>query len=167
MAAREGAILTRSLGNTRFGEVPGTEPAKEALTAGTKRAQDAGATRVEGQLVEDDPVRRCSRSPANGQRIRSDRGRQPGDLHTVRAPARLGRFGRVAPSAVRRTHRAHDRGWQGLNSNGIGAGSDRLCVRLPVVFVFEKFGKRTDRRAVSRNLWSLAGGLGGGWRCDR
>ena len=55
MTAREGAILTRSLGDTRFGEVPGTEPAQEALATGAKRAQDAGATRVEGKLVEGDP----------------------------------------------------------------------------------------------------------------
>ena len=54
MTARQGAIPSAQLGDTRFHEVAGTPEAQEALRAGTKKAESAGAPRVEGELVEGD-----------------------------------------------------------------------------------------------------------------
>ena len=51
---QQGAIPSAQLGDTRFHEVAGTPEAKEALGAGTKKAENAGAPRVEGELVEGD-----------------------------------------------------------------------------------------------------------------
>ena len=53
--AREQASITAGLGDTRF-RVTGTEHAQEALDTAVTAARDAGATAVDGQLVEGDAV---------------------------------------------------------------------------------------------------------------
>ncbi|HEX8631299.1 MAG TPA: universal stress protein [Catenuloplanes sp.] len=54
MSAREQAIVTPSLGDTRFYQVAGVEAAEEALAVATKRAADAGASGTQGRLVKGD-----------------------------------------------------------------------------------------------------------------
>jgi len=54
MSAREQAIISSGIGDTRFYEVRGLARAEEALAAATQRATDGGAEGVAGELVEGD-----------------------------------------------------------------------------------------------------------------
>lgn len=54
MSAREQAIATPSLGDTRFYQVAGIPAAEAAAGAATERAEAAGATGVQSRLVEGD-----------------------------------------------------------------------------------------------------------------
>ena len=55
LTAREQARITAALGDSKF-RVTGAEAAEEAVNAAVRRATDAGAPRVEGQLVVGDAV---------------------------------------------------------------------------------------------------------------
>jgi nucleotide-binding universal stress UspA family protein len=55
MTAREQALITAALGDTKY-RVTGTAAAQEALDTAVSRAREAGATRVEGRLVVGDAV---------------------------------------------------------------------------------------------------------------
>jgi nucleotide-binding universal stress UspA family protein len=55
LTAREQAMITAALGDTRF-RVTGTEAAEEAVETAVRRATAAGAPRVEGRTVQGDAV---------------------------------------------------------------------------------------------------------------
>jgi nucleotide-binding universal stress UspA family protein len=55
MTAREQAVVTPAGGDSRF-RVTGAEAAQQALDAAVQRAQDGGAARVDGRLIEGDAV---------------------------------------------------------------------------------------------------------------
>src|SRR3954464_10462595 len=55
MTAREQAVVTPAAGDARF-RVTGSDAAQQALDAAVQRAQDAGAARVDGRLIEGDAV---------------------------------------------------------------------------------------------------------------
>jgi nucleotide-binding universal stress UspA family protein len=53
--ARAQAAVSRQTGDTRFGQVLGSEAARDALARATRRAEESGASGVSGVLVEGDP----------------------------------------------------------------------------------------------------------------